>query len=119
MQPATLPMGKQLSGRFPVTHVLLAGGLLLAVCGGWVAFRLAGKPKETGDKKSAQAQLEALGGKALYMLNANKPATAVAIGNEALVNKLMSDPSFFEVVTLEPVKNGRRKQPFAFHALVP
>lgn len=37
----------------------------------------------------------------------------------ALVNKLMSDPSFFEIVTLEPVKNGRRKQPFAFHALVP
>ncbi len=37
----------------------------------------------------------------------------------ALVNKLMSDPSFYEVVTLEPVKNGRRKHPFAFHALVP
>ncbi len=37
----------------------------------------------------------------------------------ALVNKLMSDPSFFEVVTLEPVKNGRRTEPAAFHALVP
>jgi hypothetical protein len=31
----------------------------------------------------------------------------------------MSDPSFFEVVTLEPVKNDRRKEGFAFHALVP
>lgn len=37
----------------------------------------------------------------------------------ALVNKLMSDSSFFEVVTLEPVKNGRRTEAAAFHALVP
>ena len=37
----------------------------------------------------------------------------------ALVNKLMSDPSFFEIVTLEPVKNGRRKEAPAYHALAP
>jgi UDP-3-O-[3-hydroxymyristoyl] N-acetylglucosamine deacetylase len=38
----------------------------------------------------------------------------------ALVNKLMSDPSFFEIVTLEPVKkSNRRKEAAAFHALVP
>jgi UDP-3-O-[3-hydroxymyristoyl] N-acetylglucosamine deacetylase len=37
----------------------------------------------------------------------------------ALVNKLMSDPSFFEVVTLEPVRNTHRREAAAFHALVP
>ena len=37
----------------------------------------------------------------------------------ALVNKLMSDPSFFEVVTLEPVRNTHRREPAALHALVP
>jgi UDP-3-O-[3-hydroxymyristoyl] N-acetylglucosamine deacetylase len=37
----------------------------------------------------------------------------------ALVNKLMSDPSFFEVVTLEPVRDTRRREPAAFHAMVP
>jgi UDP-3-O-[3-hydroxymyristoyl] N-acetylglucosamine deacetylase len=37
----------------------------------------------------------------------------------ALVNQLMSDPSFFEIVTLEPVKNNRRKETAAFHALAP
>jgi UDP-3-O-[3-hydroxymyristoyl] N-acetylglucosamine deacetylase len=38
----------------------------------------------------------------------------------ALVNKLMADPSFYEVVTLEPVKNDRRrKEAAAFHAMVP
>jgi hypothetical protein len=39
--------GDSRPGRFPVLHVLLAGGLLVAVCGGWVAFRLAGKSKPT------------------------------------------------------------------------
>lgn len=33
-------------GRFSAINVLIAGVFFLAVCGGWVAFRLAGKPKE-------------------------------------------------------------------------
>ncbi len=37
----------------------------------------------------------------------------------ALVNKLMSDPSFYEVVTIEPARNSRRKEAAAFHAMVP
>src|SRR5437588_1304775 len=37
----------------------------------------------------------------------------------ALVNKIMSDPSFYEVVTLEPARNSRRKEAAAFHAVAP
>ena len=89
-----------MSVRTAILAVILSAGLLSAdeKKADWVTYSSAdhkceimfpSKPKEMGDKDSAQALLEAMGGNAVYLLQINKFPGAIAIDNEAVVNKVM------------------------------
>ncbi len=86
--------------RIPLFALILSAGLLSAdeKKADWVTYSSAdhkcevlfpSKPKEMGDKDSAQALLETMGGKAVYLLQINKFPAAIALDNEAIVGKIM------------------------------